>query len=311
LILSNNGGQLVSVLAGASSFSFPASASSGSSYNVTVKVQPSGRTCVISNGTGTVTNSDVTSVVVDCSPPYYTLGGTISGLTANGLQLATNGQTVSPLAGSTLFTFPVSIASGVGYTVSVQTQPLGLICRVVTGGSGVITTNITNVSVACSPLPTFTLSWGPYPLDLDTYVTLPTGAMVSYHDKGTLTQSPYVMLSGGDITNGYGPETIAISKLMVGTYRYAVRNYSGSTDGSITQSPALVRLAGVGANVSFSPPVNEPFPILEGSPINTVWSVFNMIVSPTCGISIATVATWSTNEPVGTTPTAPVYCAVP
>lgn len=47
------------------SFTFPTPLAAGSSYNVTVKTQPTGQTCTVTAGSGTIL-ADVTSVTVDC-----------------------------------------------------------------------------------------------------------------------------------------------------------------------------------------------------------------------------------------------------
>ncbi len=48
-------------------FSFATLLPNGSSYSVTVATQPSGQTCVVSNGTGVISGTDVTDVAVSCS----------------------------------------------------------------------------------------------------------------------------------------------------------------------------------------------------------------------------------------------------
>jgi hypothetical protein len=48
-------------------FVFPTFLPTGATYDVTVTEQPTGRTCRVTQGTGTVQTSNVTSVVVTCS----------------------------------------------------------------------------------------------------------------------------------------------------------------------------------------------------------------------------------------------------
>jgi hypothetical protein len=66
VVLKNNGGNNLSVLANGS-FSFSTALADGSVYNVTVGTQPAGQTCTVSNGTGTVSGANVTSVGVACT----------------------------------------------------------------------------------------------------------------------------------------------------------------------------------------------------------------------------------------------------
>lgn len=65
LVLQNNGGDALTVAANGP-FTFSTALVSGSSYSVTVRTNPDGQTCVVSNGAGTILVSNVTNVSVDC-----------------------------------------------------------------------------------------------------------------------------------------------------------------------------------------------------------------------------------------------------
>ena len=80
----------------------------------------------------------------------YTVGGTISGLDAPGLVLASGAQTLSVASGATSFTFPGALADGSAYAVVVTDSPAGLDCNVAANGFGRIAgANITTVAIAC------------------------------------------------------------------------------------------------------------------------------------------------------------------
>jgi N-acetylneuraminic acid mutarotase len=147
-----NGNATVAPAANTTSFTFPTPAPSGTAYAVTVKTQPTGQTCSVTSGSGTVGSANVTNVAVGCvanTASTYTVGGTISGLTAAGLVLANGNATVSPAANATAFTFPTPVPSGTAYAITVKTQPSGETCSV-TGGSGTVgSANVVNVAVAC------------------------------------------------------------------------------------------------------------------------------------------------------------------
>ena len=149
-----DGSQTVSPPSGATSFVFPTAVVSGTSYSVTITTQPTGETCTVSGGTGTVSSSNVTSVQVACVPTY-TIGGKITGLTADGLVLADGSQTVSPASGATSFAFPTAVVSGTNYSVTITTQPTDEICTISSGTGTVSSSNVTSVQVAC--LATFTI----------------------------------------------------------------------------------------------------------------------------------------------------------
>lgn len=80
----------------------------------------------------------------------YTIGGTISGLAANGLALKLNGgANLVVAAGATSFTFPGTLAYGTTYDVTVAMQPTNQTCTV-GNGHGTATGNVGNVVVTCA-----------------------------------------------------------------------------------------------------------------------------------------------------------------
>ena len=66
VVLQDNGGDNLTVTANGS-FTFPTQLASGAAYAVTVLTQPSGQTCTVSSGTGTVGSANVTTVAVICT----------------------------------------------------------------------------------------------------------------------------------------------------------------------------------------------------------------------------------------------------
>jgi hypothetical protein len=154
LILAN-GSDTLTVMPGATSFTLPTPVAVGSSYAVIVQTQPTGLTCTVSGGSGTMPANNVVSVTVVCGVTTYTVGGSISGLTTTGLVLANGSDTLAVMAGSIQFTMPSGLPAGASFAVTVQTQPSGDICSV-SNGSGAIATgssaaNVTPVQVICGP----------------------------------------------------------------------------------------------------------------------------------------------------------------
>lgn len=82
----------------------------------------------------------------------YSLGGTLTGLTASGLSLRNGSELLSPLAGATAFQFLTPIEEGVNYSVSVAAQPLGFVrCSAGANAIGAMgPANVTNVAVTCA-----------------------------------------------------------------------------------------------------------------------------------------------------------------
>jgi N-acetylneuraminic acid mutarotase len=151
LVLTDNGVTL-SVPSGATTFAYPVGLASGTGYAVSVQSSPTGLACTVANGSGTMT-ANVSNIAVTCVPQTIdvTLGGTISGLNANGLVLANNGTTLPVSSGATTFTFIPLVTAGTTYAVTVQAAPAGLTCSVADGMGTAGTADISNVVVTCSP----------------------------------------------------------------------------------------------------------------------------------------------------------------
>lgn len=147
-----NGDEELTVAAGASSFVFTKLIKSEDRYNITIKTQPKGATCTMVNGSGKANSYSVSTAYVSCVTDQYTLGGTISGLSSNGLVLV-NGSSGSaaPLAGSTTFTFDSTVGDGSAYNINVKTQPPGLICTISNPNGTMGSANNTSLVVACAP----------------------------------------------------------------------------------------------------------------------------------------------------------------
>ena len=135
------------------SFTFPTSVGANRSYGVTVQGQPPGQTCSVVNGTGTVTNANITNVAVTCvSNNTFTVGGTVTGLTngpANPVFLQINLGTEIKIFANGAFTFPNLLATASTYSVTVSLQPTGQTCSVTNGAGTIVGANVTNVVVTC------------------------------------------------------------------------------------------------------------------------------------------------------------------
>jgi N-acetylneuraminic acid mutarotase len=79
----------------------------------------------------------------------YTVGGTISGLTVSSVVLANGTATVTVAADASSWIFPTTFTAGSSYSVTVKTQPVGELCVVTSGGSGMETGSVGNVTVEC------------------------------------------------------------------------------------------------------------------------------------------------------------------
>lgn len=145
-----NGADSVSVAANAIGFTLPTPVPQGAAYAVSVKMQPSGEQCSLVRSTGTINGANVTDVAVTCAASTHTLGGTISGLASSGLVLGNGSDRLNPASGALSFTFPLAVAEGGGYAVSVVTQPFGETCSVGSGSGTMGTANVVDVSITCA-----------------------------------------------------------------------------------------------------------------------------------------------------------------
>ena len=147
LVLQNNGGDNLAIPKDGY-YTFSREVKKGKTYNVTVLTQPTGQTCTVANGSGTA-KSNVSDVAVTCTGgASFTVGGSVSGLTASGLVLRNNGGNDLTILGNGPFTFSAKVASGAAYSVTVFAQPAGQACSV-SNGSGTANANVTNVAVTC------------------------------------------------------------------------------------------------------------------------------------------------------------------
>jgi hypothetical protein len=152
LVLQNNGQNPVEVATNGA-FVF-AELASGAAYDVTVRTQPSNpaQSCVVSGGSGTISDADVTTVSVTCSTSAFSIGGVVSGLSGSGLVLRNNGVDDLAVNANGAFSFATPLAGGGTYEVTVASQPANPTqsCTVANDTGTVGNTSVTSISVSCS-----------------------------------------------------------------------------------------------------------------------------------------------------------------
>lgn len=208
----------------------------------------------------------------------------LSGMTVQ-LRAGINASTGTPIATTTSAgdgTYQFSNVSAGTYTVSAGGP--GFVTSIRTGisvGGGLTVTN-QNVSLApatASGTWRVVLTWGATPSDLDSHLTGPLGTgrfHVFYSNKGSIGSAPFAELDVDDVTS-FGPETITLTNLGSGMYRYSVHDYSNrdaSSSTSLASSGAEVKVyEGATLKARYFVP-NEP---------GTLWTVFqlsNGVLSP-------------------------------
>jgi len=121
------------------------------------------------------------------------------------------------------------------------------------------------------------LTWGSSPSDLDAHFTGPTTSGSRFHIYFS-NKTPSGALTNLDVDDrsSYGPETVTITSLVDGTYRYSVHNFSNQTtsggSGIASSPPAKVEIYNhSGLMQSFIAP---PF---TGN--GNTWRVFELVAS--------------------------------
>jgi hypothetical protein len=151
LVLQNNGSDDLSVGADGS-FSFSTGLSDESVYAVTVATQPTDQNCSVSNGSGTITGANVTDITITCTSlpsGSFAIGGSVSGLTGDGLVLQNNGGDDLTITANGEYTFATPLEDGSSYTVTIATQPTGQTCNLVNQSGVLDGASVTNVQVSC------------------------------------------------------------------------------------------------------------------------------------------------------------------
>src|ERR1700722_5980887 len=199
--LLDNGGDAYKATANGK-FTFTTSLATGATYSVTVGTQPTGETCTVTLGSGTVGTANVTTVKVTCKA--YTVGGIVSGLlTGASVTLLDNGGDAYKATANGKFTFSTGFASGATYDVTVGTQPAGETCTVTLGSGTVGTKNVTTVKVTCKAYTIGGIVSG-----------LLTGASVTLLDNGG---DAYKATANGKFTFSTGFASGATYDVTVGT----------------------------------------------------------------------------------------------
>ncbi|HVK59934.1 MAG TPA: hypothetical protein VM432_00230 [Bdellovibrionales bacterium] len=221
LVLRNNGGDNLTINADGN-FEFATEIQAASAYAATVFTQPTGQTCTITNGSGTVLTSAVTDIEVACTTKTYTIGGTVTGLSSGSFVLQNSGGDDETVSANGSYTFATQVDHGTAYTVAISEEATGFTC-VVSNGTGTATANVTNVNVACS------------------VATYEIGGTVSGLNGGTLT----IKNNGGNSTaiSSDGAYTFSTKVQHAGAYAVTVSsnpsgqhctvsNGSGSVNGA-------------------------------------------------------------------------------
>jgi hypothetical protein len=165
---------------GNGSIQFQNDLTTGSQYLITIASQPVGQTCTVTNGSGAVSNNNITDISVSCvTNPVatYTVAFTVTGLGAGKSLSLNDGSNTKTVTSNTNYIFGSTYLSGDSYSVNITAQPTGQTCSLSNGSGTFSTNNITNLVVACAdnPVATYTVGLTIFGLGVGKQVGLQNG----------------------------------------------------------------------------------------------------------------------------------------
>lgn len=160
LTISNKGSAPIAVAPG-STFVFPDLVPIDSDYDITVVARPPNTdSCVVNNGKGNTGAFSPQNISIVCIVTTYNLGGTVSGLSAEGLVINNGAQSVKVAKDATVFsmTTPIGtnlkigqVAEGVPYGLTILNQPAGLKCTIANPNGIMPAASVSNIVITCTP----------------------------------------------------------------------------------------------------------------------------------------------------------------
>ncbi|ARU55010.1 hypothetical protein OLMES_0923 [Oleiphilus messinensis] len=135
-------------------FSFNQKLQSGTTYSVSLVSEPAGQSCEITNGSGSISASNITNVSILCDDIAATeqlVGGNISGL-SGAVELTLNGASSITISSNGSFQFSDVLLTGESYSVTVTSQPNGQSCSVGNSSGTIANVDVTNVNVDCDDI---------------------------------------------------------------------------------------------------------------------------------------------------------------
>lgn len=155
LTLQNNGGDDL-VVAANGGFTFATAVPFGSPYGIRVLAQSlsPNQACTVTGGSGTVSDTDVMDIKVECRLNTYTIGGTVAGLPDGGQVVLRNNNGDDLTVGANgKFVFSRALPDGGAYRVSIHSRRLKpkWSCEVENASGSLAGSDVSNVAVFCFP----------------------------------------------------------------------------------------------------------------------------------------------------------------
>jgi 6-phosphogluconolactonase len=243
LVLQLNGGNNLGFSSGGT-FSFSSGIDQGGSYSVTVLTPPSGQTCSVHNGSGTIGTADISNVIVSCNGPgSYAYVANESSNTISAYAINASTGALTEIAGSPF------AATGAG-PVAVTVDPNGAYLYVANNTSN--TVSVYAIDAATGALtavaePTGSGN-GPFALLVD-----PSNQFLFVINKTDNTVSVFETGSGGSLTSisgspfSVGSEPTSLATDPGGNFLY-VTDYAQNAVAVFSIEPGGGALAAIGGS---------------------------------------------------------------
>jgi serine protease len=146
LILNHSGDQLL--ITENTPFTFATKVKTDFKYNLNISQQTNNQFCNISNGSGTVTDADITNIIIECFDILpFSISGTISGL--EGSFTLTNNNNSLVITDNGQFTFNETVNTGNTYNVEISNTSDTQVCTISNSSGFILDKAITDVNVSC------------------------------------------------------------------------------------------------------------------------------------------------------------------
>lgn len=152
LELSLDGRETLAINATDTAYIFPDAQPNFTGHTVSVKTQPSGQLCSITNDSFSIFSGNIGNASVICSPGPYSVGGYAAGVKAPGLAIQLSGtETIDlPLGGD--FVFNTLLSDGMDYDVKIISQPTDQLCTLQYGSGVAISASRDNLVIDCKDI---------------------------------------------------------------------------------------------------------------------------------------------------------------
>ncbi|WCL50069.1 hypothetical protein [Leptospira sp. GIMC2001] len=145
ITITNNGGDSLTIFSPNAEFAFPTTLVAGVSYNVEISAQPNHpiQNCTITNGSGTISETDITNINISCTTLGYPIEVEVSGLSSGNLSLRLNGSQNLNLSANGIYLFPNDVLIGDAYNLNIFAQPTNHICSINPSSGFIVGSKIT------------------------------------------------------------------------------------------------------------------------------------------------------------------------